>query len=526
MGSGIALFLVCVCSTVLVNFGVCKFVRTAPNVWTNIREVFLENVTVRAAIRRGEPMREGRMAIETPLKVWQEKSLTLNCLLQEVNDLMPWWTEDILRCKWFRDGVKQIRKQDSAIKAVEATPWGKRCKLEFSKLQQNHSGNYTCVLITNSTDFTEYNATVELNVLNLEDILEDEDNNIPGTIFLQAGVSIVPELSTEAVVLVWSSIFGLIILLYLYEDRSSCCGDGAGMPPHHVQPSPVTLCNIVTRECGASPPGLKPESGACLYDSMKDGGPRVYGKALERYNLDPFRREIQNNIVSLHNYYRRSVKPTASNMLEMTWSKDAAKAAQTWAEACQFLTHDSPVGRWMHRYGTCGQNIFVATHKVPWAFAVKMWFMEKEEFKHGSPKNNIFLVGHYTQMVWATSHKVGCGMHFCPATSNPSSNSSIKADINLKKRPPYFTYVCNYCPIGNYIHKLGEPYRAGTACSDCSNNCSRGLCRNACYWADRWANCKELNQTWNSWLCTKPERERECMATCQCQTKIHEGLFI
>lgn len=49
------------------------------------------------------------------------------------------------------------------------------------------------------------------------------------------------------------------------------------------------------------------------------------------------------------------------------WYKGAAMAAQKWAQECQFLTHDNVIGRHTDSYGTCGQNIFVATQRVPWS---------------------------------------------------------------------------------------------------------------------------------------------------------------
>ena len=48
------------------------------------------------------------------------------------------------------------------------------------------------------------------------------------------------------------------------------------------------------------------------------------------------------------------------------WDKRAAKSAQKWADKCLQLNHDSPTGRWVKNFGSCGQNIFIATHKVPW----------------------------------------------------------------------------------------------------------------------------------------------------------------
>ena len=48
------------------------------------------------------------------------------------------------------------------------------------------------------------------------------------------------------------------------------------------------------------------------------------------------------------------------------WDRRAAKAAQMWANECLVLEHDSPEGRSVPGFGPCGQNIFIATHKVPW----------------------------------------------------------------------------------------------------------------------------------------------------------------
>ena len=42
-------------------------------------------------------------------------------------------------------------------------------------------------------------------------------------------------------------------------------------------------------------------------------------------------------------------------------------------------------------------------------------------------------VGHYTQLVWSSSHKVGCGFSKC---------------VGSKSSPwkKYYAYICNYCP--------------------------------------------------------------------------------
>nr|XP_022911082.1 cysteine-rich secretory protein 2-like [Onthophagus taurus] len=145
-------------------------------------------------------------------------------------------------------------------------------------------------------------------------------------------------------------------------------------------------------------------------------------------------RNVQRYIVRKHNKFRSVVKPAASNMLRMRWHVGAAKSAQNWANQCMFLTHDDSKGRNDKNYGACGQNIFVSTHPVQWLFAMRTWFAEKKYFTYGSTKNNLKLVGHYTQMVWATSQFVGCGFAKCDKNSGFPGKST------------YYNYVCNYCP--------------------------------------------------------------------------------
>ena len=72
-----------------------------------------------------------------------------------------------------------------------------------------------------------------------------------------------------------------------------------------------------------------------------------------------------------------------------TWDVEAARMAQSYAEECRGLSHSSRAGRWTKRFGSCGENIFIATHKVPWHFAIKSWFSEKDLFNYGCGGNNL-----------------------------------------------------------------------------------------------------------------------------------------
>ncbi|KAF2367958.1 Cysteine-rich secretory protein [Trinorchestia longiramus] len=282
-----------------------------------------------------------------------------------------------------------------------------------------------------------------------------------------------------------------------------------------------------------------------------DRRPKIFGSRLQLRSLTPRRMRIRRRLVQYHNFFRTRVQPPATNMLAMvlhlplmrgnrhnsvtkmlamlkkykicrtqhlntvtlslqSWSREAARDAQRWASACKLLVHDDNAGRTVRGYGPCGQNIFVGTQQVPWFFAVKTWWLEKDNFTYGSEKNDLFVVGHYTQLVWHASHQMGCGLAFCK---------------DAKPRP-FYNYVCNYCPIGNHLQAIGHPYDRGPSCSACPGHCKADkLCTNACPFGDLWVNCKDLARTFKGWLCdskTKKgiERRKHCRATCRCEGKI------
>ncbi|CAH1109030.1 unnamed protein product [Psylliodes chrysocephalus] len=247
--------------------------------------------------------------------------------------------------------------------------------------------------------------------------------------------------------------------------------------------------------------------------------PRVFGNGITMRLLDTRNKKLQQNIVLFHNYFRSKVKPQAANMLRMKWHKGAARAAQRWASACTFLTHDNVTGRHIENYGACGQNIFVSTHKVLWFFAIQTWWLEKDLFTFGRPNPNLMTIGHYTQMVWASTHEVGCGVAECTSHGN----------YNQFGRKVFYNYVCNYCPIGNRPGRLARPYKRGKPCNLCKRHCGRNkLCLNPCKAADQFTNCRDLFRRFPAWLCNSHQteegrnRRKNCLATCTCKHKIHD----
>ncbi|XP_056631198.1 cysteine-rich secretory protein 1-like [Diorhabda sublineata] len=244
--------------------------------------------------------------------------------------------------------------------------------------------------------------------------------------------------------------------------------------------------------------------------------PKIMGDSIPLKMLDPRRVKLQKKIVLYHNFFRSKVDPPPANMLRMKYHHGAAKSAQRWANACKFLIHDNVVGRSIQNYGSCGQNIFVATQKVPWLFAIDTWWSEKDLFKYGK-RNNLTTIGHYTQLVWANTHEVGCGVAKCV----------VKPDKTPFNANTFYNYVCNYCPIGNFPGRLGRPYIKGTPCSLCKKRCQKKLCKSTCNAADQFTDCKKLYKAFPTWLCNTYntteglERRKGCLATCTCRRNIN-----
>ncbi|KAH9503469.1 Glioma pathoproteinsis- protein 1 [Bulinus truncatus] len=95
--------------------------------------------------------------------------------------------------------------------------------------------------------------------------------------------------------------------------------------------------------------------------------------------------------------------------------------------------------------------------------AVRFWWNEIEYYNYedNSCSRNCL---HYTQVVWANSYAVGCGVKFCPK-------------LKQFKYGQGFFVVCQYGPAGNVIGQ--KPFKRGSRCSECpaeANTCLDKLC--------------------------------------------------
>jgi len=164
--------------------------------------------------------------------------------------------------------------------------------------------------------------------------------------------------------------------------------------------------------------------------------------------------EDKQTILDEHNGYRSAVSPTATNMFKAYWDDNIAKVAQKYAHFCPEVSdgHDSNGERAVPGYGiSIGQNLAWGTKT--WAGAIKNWHSEVSAFTYGST-NDLYKVGHYTQVVNSNAMAIGCGYAYCPTRYK-------------------HTYVCNYS-FGQ--SNINEPYNDGDSCKDCPGHCTDKLC--------------------------------------------------
>ncbi|KAM9760259.1 GLIPR1-like protein 1 [Dama dama] len=117
----------------------------------------------------------------------------------------------------------------------------------------------------------------------------------------------------------------------------------------------------------------------------------------------------------------------------VSWDEALAKTAEAWAKRCKF-NHNScstQVFKCHPTFQLAGENLWLGplTASVT-KFAVDMWYDERK-FYDFNTKSCSKICGHYTQVVWASSFKVGCAVAICPNLGSP--------DTAL--------FVCNYALV-------------------------------------------------------------------------------
>ncbi|KAG2484000.1 hypothetical protein HYH03_017167 [Edaphochlamys debaryana] len=127
-----------------------------------------------------------------------------------------------------------------------------------------------------------------------------------------------------------------------------------------------------------------------------------------------------------HNWMRM-----ATGAVNLTWSDDLARSAQKWADECIF---QHSTGR------TVGENLSLASERTlteDLTRGVEMWTGEVCFYNFAKPGFDS-LTGHFTQVVWKGTRKMGCGYKVCK--DGVDGWTKMSAGI----------LVCHYDPPGNW----------------------------------------------------------------------------
>jgi pathogenesis-related protein 1 len=139
-------------------------------------------------------------------------------------------------------------------------------------------------------------------------------------------------------------------------------------------------------------------------------------------------------ITMLHNQVRQQVD-TATPLPPLEWDESLAATAAAWVAQCRDteapagLIDHNPNRSQGHPYYV-GENVYGSSGQATAQGAVQTWAAEKANYNYANNTCN-GVCGHYTQIVWRTTQKLGCAIGDCP---NLTYRSSI---------------VCNYGPGGN-----------------------------------------------------------------------------
>ncbi|EFO91076.1 hypothetical protein GCK72_014488 [Caenorhabditis remanei] len=163
---------------------------------------------------------------------------------------------------------------------------------------------------------------------------------------------------------------------------------------------------------------------------------------------------------------RGTRKPSGSNMLKMKWDGSLESSAQNYANSC-------PSGH--STISDIGENLYyywsrdIGNLDRFGGMASAAWESEFQDYGWSTNKFTMSLantgVGHATQMAWALTDKIGCGVKNCGPDGSKGGLTRV-------------VVVCHYKIQGNYIFK--SIYNEGSTCSSCPSGTSceqsSGLC--------------------------------------------------
>ena len=132
-----------------------------------------------------------------------------------------------------------------------------------------------------------------------------------------------------------------------------------------------------------------------------------------------------NGMVNAHNEIRQE----HGIQQDLIWDEYLAEEAKIWIE---YLDQDLNCQMEHNWDSPLGENLFWASYMTTATEVVQAWASEEQYYDYDSNSCQAGeMCGHYTQIVWEDTERVGCAMMEC---SNGSG----------------FIWMCNYDPAGNW----------------------------------------------------------------------------
>jgi uncharacterized protein YkwD len=141
-------------------------------------------------------------------------------------------------------------------------------------------------------------------------------------------------------------------------------------------------------------------------------------------------------MVAAHNAVRAAAPGASTPLPSVTWDPEIAAIAQSWSDRLASsgcgLMHSSPSQR-----PGLGENLYMTSGTATAQQVVDAWASEISCFRPGGSVDSCSCTcGHYTQIVWRDSIRIGCAVARCGGRGE--------------------VWTCNYGPAGNYIGR--PPY--------------------------------------------------------------------
>ena len=167
-------------------------------------------------------------------------------------------------------------------------------------------------------------------------------------------------------------------------------------------------------------------------------------------------------MLTAHNDVRASAAPSAADMTRLVWDASRASVAQSWANQCNFshnANRNANYAALSSNSGGVGENIDITTGTRASALsgansAVGLWPAEASAYHFATNTCASGQVcGHYTQLAWANTLHVGCGITQCPTVIGASGFNNAQV------------VICDYNPAGNFVGQ--RPHVQGAPASQC-----------------------------------------------------------